>query len=162
MIDPPEIGTFNERLAAVVHLTIPRERIEKEMEPAINEVLSALSAQNLSPVGPLFAHHLTQDNAVFDFEVGFPVSCEIEPTGRVKNSVLPAGDAVYTSYVGSYDGLFAAWSEFDRWIRSEGALGPDLERGDTLWEVYSIGPESTSDSAQWRTELFQSLRRKGG
>ena len=76
------------------------------MEPAINEVLSALSAQNLSPVGPLFAHHLTQDDAVFDFEVGFPVSCEIEPTGRVKNSVLPAGDAVYTSYVGSYDGLF--------------------------------------------------------
>ena len=162
MIDPPRIGEFDERLAAVVHLTIPRERIEEEMEPAINEVLSALSVQDLSPSGPLFAHHLTQDNAIFNFEVGFPVNRMIEPTGRVKNSVLPAGHAAYTSYIGSYDGLFAAWTEFDQWTRSEGALGPNLERGDTLWEVYSIGPESTSDSAEWRTDLFQSLRRNGG
>jgi len=44
--------------------------------------------------------------------------------------------------------LPAAWHEFDGWMNANG----HAQAGD-LWELYSVGPQSTPDPAQWRTEL---------
>jgi len=68
---------------------------------------------------------------------------------------LPATTVARTVFQGPYEGLGAAWGEFDAWIVANGHTpGPDL------WECYVAGPESSSDPASWRTELNRPLVRR--
>ena len=148
MIDNPLLATTGEQLTAVIHLTIPRAEIIHVMGPAIAEVMSTLTAQNIVPDGPCFSYHLRRPTDTFDFEVGFPVGTPVTATGRVKMGKLPAAKIARTVYRGGYEGLGAAWGEFLSWIEAEG-----LSAKDSLWESYASGPESSPDPEQWRTEL---------
>ena len=58
-----------------------------------------------------------------------------------------------TTYHGPYEGLAAAWGEFNAWIASQ-----DLNTLEQLWECYSVGPESSDDPADWCTDLYRPLR----
>jgi len=153
MIDAPTITQTSTQPTAVVHLTIPKDAIQREMGPARDEVMRALAEQGATPSGPWFSRHFRMDPAVWDFEVGVPVATPIAPTGRVVNSSLPAGRVARTNYRGGYEGLGAGWGEFDAWIRGEG-----LRHDGSLWESYAAGPESGAEPAAWRTELSRPLR----
>jgi effector-binding domain-containing protein len=148
MIDTPQIAQSTAQKTAVIHLTIPREEIQTAMGPAIGEVMAAVAAQGINPSGPLFSYHLRMDPATFNFEVGVPVPSPVTATGRVKMSELPAGRVARTVYLGGYEGLGAAWGEFDAWLEAEGH-----KASGGLWEFYVAGPESSPDSSTWRTEL---------
>jgi len=153
MIDEPRIVTTEPQRAAVIHLTIPRNRIQEEMGPGHNELMSALQAQGVAPAGPWFTRHLRMDPAVFDFEIGVPVATEVKATGRVKPGVLPAAKVARTTYRGGYERLGSAWGEFEAWIKKQGhAAAPDL------WEVYASGPETGNDPNLYRTELNRPLK----
>lgn len=152
MIDTPKITQTGVQLTAIIRLTVPREEIRNVMGPAIGEVMAAVAAQGSAPSGPVFSHHLRMDPAVFDFEVGVPVPKLVSPAGRVKPGQLPATRVARTVYHGDYEGLGAAWGEFDAWIRANGHTPrPDL------WESYVAGPESNPEPATWRTELTRPL-----
>lgn len=152
MIEPPRIEQSERQPTAVIHLTIPRDEIRTAMGPAIQEVLSAVSAQKVGPAGPVFSHHFRMDPATFDFVVGVPVSGRLEPTGRLELGELPAATVARTIYRGPYEGLGSAWGEFNAWIEESG----HTPRSD-LWESYRLGPESGSDPAEWETELNRPL-----
>ena len=53
---------------------IPRAEIQKVMGPGYREVMAAVAAQGIAPVGPWFTHHLRMDPDTFDFEIGVPVA----------------------------------------------------------------------------------------
>ena len=148
MIDEPKVVTTESQPAAVIHLTIPRSEIQNAMGPGLNELMSTLKAQGITPTGPWFSHHFRMDPAVFDFEIGVPVASEVKASGRVKPGALPAAKVVRTTYRGGYEGLGAAWGEFESWM-----TGAGLKASPELWEIYAAGPESGSDPAGWRTEL---------
>ena len=152
MIDTPRITRTAARLTATIHLTIPRAEMPHVMGPAIGELMAAVAAQGLAPDGPLFAHHLRMDPATFDFEVGVPVKSSIVAAGRVTPGRWPATKVARTIYTGSYEGLGAAWGEFDAWIATHGHV-PAAD----LWECYLAGPESSADPTKWRTELNRPL-----
>ncbi len=154
MIEKPKILKNESKIAAVIFLNIPREAIQDEMKPAIDELVAVLSQQANPPIGPMFAHHLTQSSTHFDFEVGFPVASPISAVGRVKNSELPTTTVAQTTYQGPYEGLYSAWEEFGEVLGSLGLLEKEgLKRGETLWEVYVLGSEANEDPTTWRTEL---------
>jgi effector-binding domain-containing protein len=135
--------------------------MQKEVGPAIHEVMAAISKQAQTPQGPLFAHHLKLSQELFDFEVGFPVSAPIAQAGRVRAGALPAARVARTIYHGGYEGLHAAWDEFGKRLQSEGLLErAGLEPGTTLWESYVVGPQASSDPSNWRTELNLPLLEK--
>ncbi len=152
MIDQPQIVQTAAQQTAVVRLTIPRSEIQKVMGPAIGEVMAAVSAQGLTPAGPVFSRHFRIDPDVFDFEVGVPVAQPFAAAGRVEPSSLPAATAAQTTYHGPYEGLGSAWGEFSSWIAANGHTAtPDL------WERYVAGPESSPNPADWATELVRPL-----
>ena len=153
MLDKPAIVQTEAQRAAVIHLTIPRSRIQEEMGPGYNELMSTLNAQGITPTGPWFSHHFRMDPAVFDFEIGVPVSADVKPTGRVKPGQLPAAKVARATYRGGYEGLGGAWGEFDVWLKQEG-----LATAGDLWEVYAAGPETGPDSSNYRTELNRPLK----
>ena len=152
MIDTPWITQTEARQTAVIHLTIPREEIRNVMGPGIGELMSTVAAQGIALQGPWFTHHLKMEPATFDFEIGVPVAAPVTPTGRVKPGSLPAARVARTVYSGPYEGLGAAWGEFNAWLTAHGHTAAA-----DLWEIYVAGPESGSDPAQWRTELNRPL-----
>ena len=90
--------------------------------------------------------------AIFDFEVGVPVTSPVTAVGRIQPGQLPASKVARTVYRGPYEGLGSAWSEFCQWITSQG-----LTAAPHLWECYVSGPESSADPTNWLTELNQPL-----
>jgi effector-binding domain-containing protein len=147
VIETPRIARSRAEATAVIRIEVPRAEIQTVMEPAITEVLEVLRAQGVQPAGPLLSYHRSMDPAVFDFEVGFPVSMTVRPSRRVVPSSLPAATVARTIYHGGYEGLGAAWGELTAWMKAEGH-----EAGPSLWERYLAGPESGGPS-EWRTEL---------
>lgn len=152
MIDTPQIIRTSAQLTAIIRLTIPREEMRNVMGPSIGELMAAVTAQGIGPAGPLFAHHLRMDPKTFDFELGVPVTAPVIAVGRVQAGQWPATKVARTVYHGAYEGLGAAWGEFDAWIAANGHLPrPDL------WECYVAGPESSPDPVTWRTEFTRPL-----
>lgn len=148
LLTEPLVTLSESSTIAAVRLTIPRAAIQAEMGAAINEVLAALTAQSLRPAGPLISHHLTLSSTTFDFEVGFPIDGQLAPTGRVFQSSIPESKVLRAIYQGPYEGLFTAWSEFDRKVKALGRkVRPDI------WERYLLGPESGPDASKYITEL---------
>jgi len=152
VIESPRIIQTEAQTAAVIHLTIPREDMQRVMGPSIAELMAAVSRQGLRPTGPLFAHHFRISPDTFDFELGVPVNAPVIPVGRVRPSELPPARVARTVYHGGYEGLGAAWGEFGKWI-----AGAGLKPAADLWECYIAGPESNPDPATWRTELNRPL-----
>ena len=153
MIETPKIIETTVRQAAVIHINTPRAEMQKVFGPAVQELMSTLSAQDIVPAGPLFAHHSWITPETFDFDLGVPVDKPVAPAGRVKPGELPAATVARTVYHGGYDGLGPAWGEFDAWIQENGHTPAA-----NLWECYVVGPSANEDPAAWRTELNRPLK----
>ena len=152
MIESPQITQTTARLAAVIHLTIPRSEIRFVMGPGLSEIMEAVKAQGIGPDGPWFTHHLKITPATFDFEICVPVNAPVTPVGRVEPRTFPATTVARTVYHGNYEALAGAWGEFKAWIQANGyTAAPDL------YECYPVGPDASSHPADWRTELSQPL-----
>jgi effector-binding domain-containing protein len=148
MTTTPQIVTTVDQPYAALHVTVARDQIQKVMGPSIQQVYAAVAAQGLSPTGAWFTHHLRRPAATFDFEVCVPVGTRFESTGEIEGKTWPAMTVAQTELRGNYDKLGAAWGEFVAWTEQQGlSMAPDL------WEVYRIGPESSNNPDDWRTEL---------
>jgi effector-binding domain-containing protein len=76
----------------------------------------------------------------------------VAAVGRGVGGEVTAVKAARTVYHGPYEGLGAAWGEFQAWIAANGHRpAPDL------YECYLAGPESSPSPENWRTELNQPL-----
>jgi effector-binding domain-containing protein len=153
MISIPQIFQTEAEPAAVIHLTVPRSEMRKVFGPAVGELMAALAEQGVKPSSAVFAHHLKMSPDTFDFELGVKVVTSVKATGRVKPGELPATKVARTIYSGPYEGLPSAWGEFDTWMKANGH-----EKAENLWELYSVGPQSTPDPANWRTELNRPIK----
>ncbi|MEC5387422.1 GyrI-like domain-containing protein [Uliginosibacterium sp. H3] len=149
MIETPHITDSQAQRVACIPLTVSRTEIQHVMGPAISEVYGTLAAQGIAPSGPWFTFHKQRPTDVFDFEACVPVAAPVAASGRVKPGELAARARVArTVYHGGYEGLGGAWGEFIQWVEANGH-----KPAQDLWECYVVGPESSQDPANWRTEL---------
>jgi len=152
MIDTPTILETERRDIAIIPLDIPMSDMRIVMGPGIGELLAAVSAQGIGPIGAWFNHGYEYSAARCRFEIGVAVSSPVTPTGRVLASVRPALRVARTIYRGPYEGLGDAWGEFETWIAKNAP-----PRADDLWETYAVGPESGDDATKWETILERPL-----
>jgi effector-binding domain-containing protein len=152
MNDAPRIVKTIARLTAAIKITCPRSEIRNVMGPGYDELMSTLRTQGITSAGPWFTHHFKMPGETFDFEIGVPVPQPVSPAGRVNTSQLPAVTAAQTIYAGPYEGLPAAWGEFEKWIRAQGRTPAPW-----LWETYVTNPKSDPEGPTWRTELTRPL-----
>lgn len=154
MLEASEIVDTSPQQIATIRLTIPVGEMAKAFGAACEELFGALAAQGIEAAGPLFAHHLRMPSSTFDFELGVPVNLRVIDAGRVRAGEKPAMTVVRTVYHGGYEGLPAAWGEFQRGIEAQG-----LKFTADFWETYLKGPASSGNTADWRTEFARPLRR---
>jgi effector-binding domain-containing protein len=152
MLSAPHVAQTSVRQVAAIRLNILRSEMPAYFGPAAQEIFASLAAQQVQPVGALFAHHFQMPPDRFDFELGIEVANPISAAGRVVASTLPALRVAHAIYTGPYAGLPNAWPAFRQWIASQG-----LKHAENLWELYAVGPQSTSNPAEYQTELFQPL-----
>ncbi|MES3000216.1 MAG: GyrI-like domain-containing protein [Pseudomonadota bacterium] len=152
MIEESRIVQMPAQLVAAIHIDTPRSRIQEVMGPGIQEAMAAARDQGVGPVGPWFAHHLKVSRERFDLDICIPVSSPVKPTGRVKSAERPAMRVVRTVYRGPYEGLGDAWHEFEKSIQDQG-----LNTAGDMYECYLVGPESSQDPADWRTEFCRPI-----
>jgi effector-binding domain-containing protein len=152
VIDTPAIVQTEAQLIALLPLKVPRAEIRAVMGPTLAELRQAIAAQGIATVGPWFTHHLKIDPRQFDFEICLAVAAPIAAAGRMKPGQWPAMKVARTVYRGPYEGLGSSWGEFDEWISAQGHK-PAAD----LWERYLAGPESSTDPADWQTELNRPL-----
>ncbi len=152
MIATPYITQTSQQHTATLHLTVPREYIGRSMGAGVQQVLSVLTAQNISPSGPWFTHHHRRPTDTFDFEICFPVAQPIEPSGQVLPSIWPAMTVARTVFQGDYAGLPEAWGQFQAWLDTKAH-----NTASDLWEVYLVNPNSNPNPAEWRTELNRQI-----
>lgn len=112
MIETPDITETTEQNTACIRLALPRGEMMQAFGPAIEELISTLSSQGISPTGSAFAHHFRMAPDTFDFEVGFTTAVPVASSGRVNPGHWPAQKVASTVYHGPYEGLPAAWGEF--------------------------------------------------
>lgn len=148
MIETPQVVETTVQQVATIHIETSRSEIQNVMGPGIGEAMAAAKAQGVGPTGPWFAHHRKMTPEAFDFDICVPVSAPVTAVGRVEPSQRPAITVVRTVYHGPYEELGEAWHEFGEWIEANG-----YETAEDLYECYTVGPESSSDPADWRTEL---------
>lgn len=115
---------------------------------------TAVGAGLVTPVGPAFAIYHGDPAGVFDVEIGFPTAGaptrDIEtPAGAIHASALPAGNAMVTSHLGSYDGLGDAWRRL--------VAAADGQPKGVFIEAYVSDP-STTATDQLRTDLILPVR----
>ncbi len=121
--------------AAVVRDRVTREEIPALLNGAFPEIFLFLQSRAVAISGPPFARYGLGEDA-FDVTAGFPVSGEIEPTGRIQAGELPGGEVATTVHVGSYQGLADALHAVLEWIQANGR-----EIAGDPWESYLDGPE---------------------
>jgi len=148
MVTPPEVITTKEIPTAVIPLLIPCQDMGKYMDPAIQEVIKAITGQGIAIAGPMFSYHKRRPSDSFDFEIGFPVSKAIKAEGRVINGKLPAVKVVRSVHQGPYDNMGQAWGALQKWVREQGY-------GETgrFWESYLNNPDEVKDPKDYLTEL---------
>ncbi len=148
MITTPELITTKAIITAVIPLRIPCQDMGRYMDPAILEVIKAITRQDIQITGPMFTYHKRLPTDFFDFEIGFPVSGTIKEEGRVINSTLPVMNVVRAVYEGPYSGLVHAWGELQQWVEANGYKGTGR-----FWECYLNNPEEVKYPKDYRTEL---------
>lgn len=72
--------------------------------------------------------------------------------GRVKPGQRHALKAVRTVYHGPYEGLGSAWQAFGERTEANG-----YKTAGDLCECYAVGPETSLNPTNWRTELSRTL-----
>lgn len=152
MIETPQITQTANQFTAVIPVVVPRNQIRDVMGPGIHELLAAVADQGIVSTGSVFTHHRRIDPEVFDFEISVPVAAPVTAVGRVQPSEWPAATVAKTVYHGPYEGLGAAWEEFDNWIVEQGHIP-----GPSLYESYAAGPQTDPDPNTWRTELIRTI-----
>ncbi len=147
-LDDPQLIDTSRLQTAAIRLKIPGRDMPNHMGPAMQELMATIREQGLEPAGPVYSFHFRMPSDTFDMEVGIPVSGEVKPAGRVIASELPATAVLRTTYHGPYEGLADAWGAFMKQVEASGHKTQAC-----FWESYVSGPESGTDSSQWRTEL---------
>ena len=147
-MDKPYRARFEAQTVARIHIVTPRQQIRSAMHAALPEISAALEAAGIPRTGPWFAHHHRRPTDTFDFDVCFPISKPLQPTGRVENAEIPAAEVIRTVHHGDYQGLPQTWQDFADWL----SAGSFKTRED-FFEVYAVGPNDNENPDSWETEL---------
>jgi DNA-binding transcriptional MerR regulator len=136
--------------AAVITDTVEQGEVIAWYRGAMGEVAATLSAQGISPAGPL--------GGIFDTElftegrgrvtIFLPCDPLPQPVGRVSATVIPPAELATIVHLGSS-------TEVDR---TYGALAAYVTRhalavAGPIREYYLVGPSDTPDESLWRTEV---------
>ena len=143
-----QIAEHSEQATAAVRAQVPMAELADFFSHAFADIMAALQAQGVQPVGPPFGKYYGQPGALVDVEAGFPVPRVIAPAGNVVPGSLPAGRIVEAMHLGSFDTLANTYGDIESFF-SENKLKPS----EVMWENYLADPGAEQSPEHARTQI---------
>ncbi len=112
------------------------------------KVFGYATTSGATMVGPPFVRYLNKA-ATLDIQAGLPVASGATASDDVSLGELPAGAAITTIHTGPYDGLPAAYTALETWLKDNA-----VQRSGAPWEVYLTDPGEVPNPADWKTQVF--------
>jgi DNA-binding transcriptional MerR regulator len=157
LLDRPEDGsvTIEHRHvaatpAALITDILDTAHVVAWFRGAMGEVAGTLSAQGISPAGPvggIFDPELLNEGEgrVTIFQPSDPLP---EPVGRVSTAVIPQAELAMTVHLGSNTEVDRTYGALAAYVTKH-ALAVD----GPIREYYLVGPLETPDESLWQTEI---------
>jgi effector-binding domain-containing protein len=140
---------------ASVRGTYPVAELPKVMVREFGRVMDALTAEGVQSSGGALAIYHGWTEETVDVEIAVTIRGVFFPQKRrsdVKPSRAPGGKVVFTTHVGPYDQIEAAY----RAIQSYAAANR-LNLAELMWERYLTDPAVEPDLSKHVTEVFWPL-----
>lgn len=141
-------------LAVIRHEGVTLADLPSIFDGGYSAVALLFGTGALAPTGPAIAVYRGDPAETFDLDVGFPV--EVAPAQplivgdrTVIGSTLPAGPALASTHLGSYDTLGQSWM----------ALAHATDASPTQIWIESYVSDPTDAVEQLRTDLIMPIRR---
>ena len=148
-----EVRELQPQATLAVRVSVPMSAISTVMGEVFGELYGYMGRAGLTPAGMPYARYHSFGAEEIDMEVGAPVSGVAEGEGRMVPGELPGGPAAVTWHIGPYDTLAAAYDAITAWMGQQGR-----EPAGAPWEAYWTGPDTVTDPAEYRTEVFWPIR----
>ena len=136
--------------AAVITDIVDKADVVAWYRGAMGEVAATLSAQDISPAGPL--------GGIFDTElftedrgratIFLPCDPLPQPVGRVRTTVIPPAELATIVHLGSSTEVDRTYGALADYV-TQHALAVD----GPIREYYLVGPSDTPDESLWQTEV---------
>ena len=117
---------------------------------AMGEVAATLSAQDISPAGPLGGVFDTQLFTEDRGRVTIFLPCDPlpQPVGRVSTTVIPPAELATIVHLGSSTEVDRTYGALAAYVTQH-----ELAAAGPIHEYYLVGPSDTRDDSLWRTEV---------
>ncbi len=127
------------------------ETISGELGKCYGMIMEAMKKQglNFSSTGKPFATYYAWENNNFEFDAGIPTDKAGKEDGSIKAGEVAAGNYLFTSYFGNYEGTGAAHMAVQDYAKSN-----NLKIKMAATEVYVTDPMTEKDTAKWQTDIY--------
>ena len=127
--------------------------IADAMGSAFGKVFGFVGQNGIQPLAMPMSVYLGMDPEILRFRGGVIVSAEdaAKASGNIKTDVLPAGDAMTTTHVGSYNNMNQTHGAMWKHMEAEGIPGAM-----PVWEIYVDDPGEVAEE-NVRTEIFRAI-----
>ena len=142
--------TVGEQLIYSIRDSATTFEIGEKLGQMYGEIMAHMAATGGEAAGQPFAIWHNYDPGGYNhIEAGIPANETVEGTGRVKEGLIEAGNAVMGIHKGSYHEEAASYDAIEEYMSDNGyqQVGPP-------WEIYVTDPIAVPDTAEWITHIF--------
>lgn len=146
-----ERRTFEAQPYIYVEKEVPYgPEIAEAMGAAFGEVFGFVGANGITPLAMPMSVYWGMDPKILRFHGGVLVSADdaAKVSGNIKAGELPAGDAMHTMHVGSYDNMNVTHQSMWNHMKENGINGTM-----PVWEIYVDDPGEV-EADKVRTEIY--------
>jgi DNA-binding transcriptional MerR regulator len=136
--------------AAVITDIVETAHVVAWYRGAMGEVAATLSAQDITPAGPLGGIYDTELFTEGRGRVTIFLACDPlpQPVGRVSTTIIPPAELAMTVHFGSNTEVDRTYGALAEYVTQH-----ELAAAGPIREYYLVGPSDTPDESLWRTEI---------
>ncbi len=140
-----------------VRRRVKRSEISATIGGSLGAIFAHAMQHGVGTTGHPITRYIEMSAGIVTMEPAMRVASHppADPSGNVLNETLPAGATAFTTHMGAYDALPAAYTALEEWMHDNGYVP-----GGAPWEDYITDPSEDPDPAKWRTDVYWPIRKK--
>lgn len=143
------VTDLSTRPAMIISDSSGVDQVDSLYRSNLERLNSYLSRRNLEMAGsPFLLIHTSDTSGAIRFDTGIPIPKRTWGWGDYQYYELPEGKAIKVTHLGLFSSRKPIQYALDY------AEANDLMPEDFYWEIYETGPEATTDTSQWKRQLY--------
>lgn len=146
----------NEQPILFIQRRFPLTELQRTMGECFGALYGHGQTAGLPIAGFPIARYVSTGAGLWTVDFAMPLAEPADATGEMQSGVLVSGPVAFAVHEGPYDRLPETNAAIEKWIEENG-----YSAGGAPWEAYVTDPGETPDPADWRTEVYWPLSKRG-